>query len=136
MGAVETVAGLRGDVAEKTAELHALQRQLLVAERTQRIVDLQVLADSQGAAAGRHGMVIQQGQQPEATISRGFPTSRSEIQGDRATPVMLNGSAQVESDAVAVFQIPRSIHAQPPQPAQPTTVGESGKGPALVKLFG
>ncbi len=136
MGAVESVAGLRGQVTAKTAELHALQRQLLVAEREKRTADLQVLADSQGATAGRHGMVIQQGRQPEATIARGFPTSRSEIQGDRATPVMLNGSAQVESDAVAVFQIPRSIHAQPGQPAPPTTTGESGKGPALVKLFG
>lgn len=133
MGAVDTVAGLRDNVAAKTAELHALQRQLLSAEREKRTEDLQVLADSQGATAGRHGMVIQQGRQPEAVISRGFPTSRSEIQGERALPVALNGSAQVEANAVSVFQIPRTL---PPQPASPTTTGESGKGPALVKLFG
>lgn len=133
MGAVETVAGLRDNVAAKTAELHALQRQLLAAEREKRTEDLQVLADSQEATAGRHGMVIQQGRPPEADISRGFPTSRSEIKGERARPVTINGNTQVEANAVSVFQIPRTL---PPQPAPPTTTGESGKGPALVKLFG
>lgn len=133
MGAVEIVSGLRNDVASKTAELHALQRQLLAAERSKRTDDLQTLAEAQGSATGSYGMVLQQGRQPEAVISRGFPTSRSEIQSDQALPVSLQGSTQVEPDAVAVFQVPRTRAAHP---ALSTVTGETGKGPALVKLFG
>lgn len=131
--AAEHVFSLRQRVAAMTAELHALQRELLNAEGAQRRHELHVLADAQGAAAGPQGLVMQQGSAPEASIARGFPTSRSEIQGERAIPVEMSGSVRVEPDEVSVFQIPRSRPIVSP-PKLP--VGETGKGPTLVRLFG
>lgn len=131
-GAVGIVSGLRQEVAEKKAELHDLQRQLLAAESQQRRADLHILADAQGSAAGPHGMVVEQGQQPDSAATRGFPTSRSEIRGDRARPVNVSGMAVLEASSFESFQVPRS---RQELPAPGSVTGETGKGPALVKLF-
>ena len=133
MTVAEHVLGLRQRVVDKTAELHALQRELLSAERGRRKQELRLLAESQGSAVGRQGLVVQAGQPPDAVISRGFPSSRSEIDGARAVPVEMTGTAHVELDEVAVFQVPKS---RTIVPALGPGAGESGKGPALVQLFG
>lgn len=133
MVTAERVSGLRHQVAAKTSELHALQRELLNAERTQRRGELQLLATTQGSAAGPHGLVVEQGLPPEAVISRGFPTSRSEIHGEWAEPTLMRGSVHVESNEATVFQVPRS---RPIVAQHQLAAGETGKGPTLVKLFG
>jgi len=133
MTVVGHVSSLRQQVADKTAELHALQRELLAAERGRRQQELRLLAEAQGSAVGRQGLVVQAGQPPDAVISHGFPTARSDIDGSRAVPVAMIGTTHVEPDAVAVFQVPKS---RPIVPALGPSAGENVKGPALVQLFG
>lgn len=132
MTGVEHVQSLRQQVTARTSELHALQRELMTAERSQRRQELHVLAESQGSAVGAQGMVIQAGRPPDAVISRGFPTSRSEIDASQALPVAVGGNVHADHDSVTVFQVPKS---RPIVPPFDSAMGETGKGPALVQLF-
>lgn len=128
MTVAEYVLSLRHQVSQKAAELHALQHQLMLAERQHREEAMRALA-STGVPSG---MVLEQGEIP-ATAHGGFPTSRTDIMGDQSIGVTMRGSVQLVPDAPTIFSVPRSTQVADP-PALGT--GENGKGPALVELFG
>ena len=132
MSSAERVSSLTQEVAAKTAELHALQRELLVAQAEQRRMELRALSESSQAALGPHGLVVERGRPPDFAISRGFPTSRSDIRGELASPVELMGSVRTEPDVATLFKIP---HRRTIVPEELSETGETGKGPALVQLF-
>lgn len=128
MSIAEHVLSLRHQVTQKASELHALQHQLMLAERQHREESMRALA-STGVPSG---MVLEQGRVP-AVAQGGFPTSRSDIVGAQSIGVEMRGSVQRAPEASTIFAVPRSTQVAGP-PALGT--GESGKGPALVQLFG
>lgn len=130
MNAAERVLSLRQEVNKKMAELHALQYELLSAERVHREEAMRNLS-----MPGMHtGMVLQQGAAIPAALHGGFPTSKSGIEGDRSAGVAMHGSVRLVPDQGMTFRVPAGFQIAS-KPLSPAT-GESDKGPALVQLFG